>query len=105
MRFLVPGKKMCISKIVQHEAVKTPKNPRKIHLKCLKISRNEDFMRIFAKNLGKSVLSQVFLEPIQNLVSTRSAHLEAAYLEALLYSKLILHNRSHANLQCRPIAK
>ena len=87
--------------LVYHEVGKNPKNPRKIHIKCSKFSRYEDFLGIFAKNLrkfAKICVSQVFLELIQNVVSTRFAHLEAAYLEALLYSKLILHNRSHANI-------
>ena len=35
--------------------------------------------------LAKISVSQVFWEPIKNRVSPRSALLEAAYLEALLY--------------------
>ena len=49
-------KKPCISKTVHHEVGKNPK------------------IRV----------SQMFLESIQNRVSARSGHLEAAYLEALL---------------------
>ena len=41
-------------------------------------------IRTFAKLLVKICVSQVFLDPIQNHVSARSAHLEAAYRKALL---------------------
>ena len=36
--------------------------------------------------LVKISISQVFLDPIQNRLSARSADLEAPYLEALLYN-------------------
>ena len=37
------------------------------------------------QNPHKICISELFLQPIQNPVSPRSTHLEAAYLEALLY--------------------
>ena len=40
-----------------------------------------------SKILAKIRVSQVFLEPIKNRVSPRSALLEAVYLEALLVLK------------------
>ena len=41
--------------------------------------------RVSARLLANIRVSQVFLEPIKNRVSPRSALLEAVYLEALLY--------------------
>ena len=94
-------KKTFISKTVHHEVCKNLKNPCKIHIKCLKWApQNFRNAPIFTKNPRKSAkirgdsnphksakiqVSQVFLEPIQNRVSPRSVHLEAAYLKALLY--------------------
>ena len=43
---------------------------------------------IFTARLAKFRVSQVFLDPIKNCVSPRSALLEAVYLEALLYLHL-----------------
>ena len=44
--------------------------------------------------LAKISVSQVFWDPIENSVSPRSALLEAAYLEALLYSRHLLRRLS-----------
>ena len=85
MRFLVPGKKPCISKkTVPHEVGKTQNIRPKIRIKCPKFSRSAYFTQILAK-AEKICISQVFLETIQNRVSPRSVHLEAAYLKALLH--------------------
>ena len=40
--------------------------------------------RVYSRLSAKIRVSHVFLEPIKNCVSPRSALLEAAYLEALL---------------------
>ena len=73
-------KKLYISKTVHHEVVKT----QKIHANLAKIHGNLHKILISARLLVKIHASQVFLDPIQNLVSKRSVHLEAAYLQALL---------------------
>ena len=66
----------------------------KIHINCSKFSRYADFTRIFSKNPCKSAkigVSNMFLEPIQNCISARSAHIKAAYLKALLYMFFCFH--------------
>ena len=51
-----------------------------------KFSKNLRKIRVYARLLVKISISQVFLDPIQNHLSARSADLEAPYLEALLYN-------------------
>jgi hypothetical protein len=58
--------------------------PKTVSLKCFgtQLSKNRSSSRLLAQNR----VSQVFLEPIKNRVSPRSALLKAVYLEALLYN-------------------
>ena len=62
-----------------------------------KIVENLLKINVFVRLLVKIPVSQVFLDAIQNPVSARSTHLEAAYLEALLYY-IVLYKCGHANL-------
>ena len=62
-----------------------------------KFSKNLRKIRVSESLLVKISISQVFLDPIQNCVSSRSAHLLAAYLEALQYY-IVLHKCGHPNL-------
>ena len=65
-RFLVPEKNHVSQKLCITRLFKT----KKIH--------------VSARLLVIICISQVFLDPIQNPVTARSAYLDAAYLEALL---------------------
>ena len=56
---------------------------------CIKLA----YFKAFGKNLHISSV----LDAILNHISARSAHLEAAYLEALLYY-IVLHKCGHTNL-------
>ena len=58
---------------------------QKISANFAKIVENLLKINVFVRLLVKIPVSQVFLDAIQNPVSARSTHLEAAYLEALLY--------------------
>ena len=56
----------------------------------LQIEQKSAKIRVYARLLVKIRVSQLFLDPIQNRISAKTAHLEVAYLEALLYSFLIV---------------
>ena len=60
------------TKIIRTNLAKSGENPCKIH--------------VSARLLVKIRVSQVYLDPMQNRIAARSAHLEVAYLEALLYT-------------------
>ena len=77
----IQGAKTC--KNVQKRA-KTSKN---VHLKYLFIKKRAPQGRIYQKmcNNVQKHASQMFLDPFQKRAWSRSVHLEAVYLEALLY--------------------
>ena len=67
--------KTCISSIIKKRA---PQG-----LICQKTCKNVQKCAKTCKNVQKCA-SQMFLDPIQNRALSRSVHLEAVYLEALL---------------------
>ena len=63
-----------------------------IHVKSVKKPHISNFLQKLGKIRVKSVYLETFLDPIQNRLSVRSTHLEAAYLEAFMYLKIVLDN-------------
>ena len=73
--------KLCISQPVHYEVGLNPKNLHKIRALYKDFGQNSREMRTFARLLVKICVCQIFLDPIQNCVSARSAH---RYFEVLL---------------------